>query len=441
MIAMTPTLAIIGGGYAGLACAVEAARQGLRVTLFERSLTLGGRARRVSQDGWHVDNGQHILIGAYTELTRMLRITRVSPRTLEHLPLTLHVPGAMHLQTSASLPAPLHLAVGLMRARGLDWRDRAAALRFVRHLRGQRFRISPDTSVAELCARTQQTPKLIRHVWEPLCAAALNTPFDEASAQVFVNVIHDALLGNASASELLLPRVDLSELFPVPAGRFLAVNRGRIQVGCTIEGIRIEPRGRGFLLDGDSEKQRFSDVVIATAPYHAGALLACDSRCAPLAAQIDAFRHEPISTVYLQYDAAVRLPHAMIGLADGPVQWAFDRHALGGPPGLIAGVISTAAGHLGMGRSELEQAAHGQLQRALGRPLAKPRRTLTITEKRATLACTPALRRPGIRTPVAGLWLAGDYLDSPYPATLESAVHSGVAVAQAIVRGYQAQQG
>ncbi|HRG70483.1 MAG TPA: FAD-dependent oxidoreductase, partial [Thauera aminoaromatica] len=121
-----PVVAIIGAGYAGLACGVELARAGVHVTVFERSHTMGGRARVVHKDHhWRVDNGQHILIGAYSELTRLLRLTGVSPKQLAHLPLTLHVPGRLHLK-AASLPAPFHLAVGLLRAQGLHWADRLA---------------------------------------------------------------------------------------------------------------------------------------------------------------------------------------------------------------------------------------------------------------------------------------------------------------------------
>lgn len=429
---MKPRVAVIGGGYAGLACAVELARRGMPVTLFERSRILGGRARLVSHQGQALDNGQHILIGAYTELSRLMRITGQRPSALLNLPLSLITPGQMQLQ-AARLPAPLHLALGLLRARGLDWRDRLAMLRLIRQLKRQRFRIEPDITVLALLQQNAQTPRLIELIWEPLCVAALNTAVHEASAQVFVNVLRDSLAANASASELLIPRIDLTELFPVQAARYLATRRGRVETGTSISAIHSEDGG--FALAGDpSPRQRYDQVVLATAPYHAGALLR-SAGCEALAAQIDALRHEPITTVYLGFDDSVSLPAPMIGLSKGPAHWAFDHRPLNGRAGLIACVISISGQQAAMERSELERAVHAQLEQQLARALPAPLWSMTITERRATIACTPSLQRPGTRTPLDGLWLAGDYLASPYPATLESAVRSGCAAASAVLAG------
>ncbi|MBN8441774.1 MAG: FAD-dependent oxidoreductase [Thauera sp.] len=434
-----PAVAVIGAGYAGLACAVELARRGVHVTVFERSHTLGGRARVVPKElQWRVDNGQHILAGAYGELTRLLRLTGGSPRLLEHLPLTLHVPGRLHLK-AAALPAPFHLAVGLLRARGLAWADRLAMLRLMRGLKRANFRVAAELTVEQLLRDTRQTPALIELIWEPLCVAALNTPIAEASAQIFANVLRDSLASGAAASELLLPRVDLSELFPVPAARYLATRRGKLRTGDAITAIK--PVDGGFRLEGDPGSQPWQNVVLATAPYHAAPLLASTGSCDRLAAQIEALPYEPIVTVYLALGRGQSLPEIMIGLltgaAAGPAQWAFDRGRLGGPEGLIACVISAHGPHESLPRDELILATHAQLERQLGRRLPAPEWSQVIVEKRATIACRPDIRRPGIRTPLPGLYLAGDYIDSDYPATLESAVRSGVACADAIAARLQ----
>ena len=431
-----PVVAIIGAGYAGLACAVELARAGVHVTVFERSHTMGGRARVVHKDHhWRVDNGQHILIGAYSELTRLLRLTGVSPKQLAHLPLTLHVPGRLHLK-AASLPAPFHLAVGLLRSKGLSWADRLAMLRLMRWLKRHGFRL-PDAAmtVDALLAETRQTATLCQLIWEPLCVAALNTPVAEASAQVFANVLRDSLAAGAAASELLLPRTDLSELFPVPAARYIGVRRGKLRTGNAIEAIERVPGG--YRLEGDPGSQPWPHVVVATAPYHAGTLLASAGGCERLVAQIDALEHEPIVSVYLALGHGQKLPEPMIGLVSGstagPAQWVFDRGQLGGPESLLSCVISAHGPHEALARDELVLAVHAQLERQLGRRLPAPEWSQVIVEKRATFACRPGIFRPGIRTPLPGLWLAGDYLDSDYPATLESAVRSGVACATAIL--------
>ena len=430
-----PVVAVIGAGYAGLACAVELARAGVHVTVFERSHTLGGRARVVHKDHhWRVDNGQHILIGAYTELTRLLRLTGCSPKQLAHLPLTLHIPGRLRLK-AAALPAPFHLVAGLLRAKGLGWSDRWAMLRLMRWLKKRDYRLPPDMTVSAMLQETRQTAALIELVWIPLCVAALNTPANEAAAQIFANVLRDSLAGSAADSELLIPRVDLSELFPVPAARYLATRRGKLRTGNAIDAIR--PVDGGFRLEGDPGSQPWPQVVVATAPYHASTLLASTGQCDRLAAQIDALPHEPIVSVYLALGKGFSLTEPMIGLVSGsvakPAQWAFDRGQLGGPEGLIACVISARGPHEELPRDELILATLAQLEGQLGRRLPAPEWSQVIVEKRATIACRPGIFRPSMRTPLRGLWLAGDYLESPYPATLESAVRSGTACAAALL--------
>ncbi len=426
-----PQVAVVGGGYAGFAAAVTLARGGARVTLFESSRVLGGRARVVEKDGYRLDNGQHILLGAYAETLRMLRLVGVKPSVLETRRLALVYPGEPCELRAAPLPAPLHLAVGLLRARGLGLADKLAMARLMRHLKARRFRIEPDQPVAALLADTAQTERLSRLIWEPLCVAALNTPVGEASAQVFANVLRDSLAAGESASHLLIQRVDLSELFPVPASRWLAM-RGHSVRSC--EPIKAITRdGDALLLDGDPRSKRYDHVIIATAPYHVGGLVGELPALAPVVEAIDALRHEPIVTAWLAFDGPLRFPEPMIGLAGGYGQWAFDRAALGGPEGLVGVVISASGRHQQITREALEIALLEELQAALG-PLPALKWSQLITEKRATFACTPGLPRPGNATPDPGLWLAGDYTASPYPATLESAVQSGIAAGRGILK-------
>ncbi|MDR1424133.1 MAG: hydroxysqualene dehydroxylase HpnE [Azoarcus sp.] len=431
---MASEIAIIGAGYAGMACAVELAHQCVAVTVFERSHTLGGRARVVHKDGHTFDNGQHLLLGAYTELARLLRLTGVSPRLLERLPLTLHVPRQLHLR-AAPLPAPLHLAVGLLRAHGLGWRERIAPLALLRYLKRARFRLPAAMSVAELLSAARQPARLRNLVWEPLCVAALNTPMHEASAQIFANVLRDSLAASAAASELLIPRIDLSELFPVPAARYLATRDGEVRTGNPI--TALVPESEGFRLTGDPHERIWRQVVIATAPHHAAPLLATIDVCADLAAQIAALPTEPITTVYLAFGPAVTLPAPMIGLANGPAQWAFDRARCGGPAGLIAAVLSAHA----PGDSIDPSVIIAQLEHELDRILPKPEWVQVITEKRATVASRPNQTRPGNATPRRNLWLAGDYVGSDYPATLEAAVRAGVKCARGILETLETRAG
>ena len=427
-------IAIIGAGYAGLACAVELARRGISVTVFERSLVLGGRARGVHKDGREFDNGQHILIGAYSELARLMRLTGCSPKQLLRLPLTLHIPGQL-IMWAAPLPAPFHLAVGVLMAQGLSWAERLAMLRLMRWLKRHHFQVPEGITVDGLLELTAQPAGLCERIWRPLCVAALNTPGAEACAQVFANVLRDSIAAHAEASAFLLPRVNLSELFPVPAARFLAIRHGRLHTGNTITGISVEEEG--FRLAGDGQGQVWDQVVIATAPYHAAPLLAAVPACTALAGRIQVMAHEPILSLYLDYGRAGLLPAPMIGLVDGPVQWAFDRGQITGQEsdsGVIACVISASGAYSSMPQDALLASVHTQLEKALGCSLPAVRWAQVITEKRATFACRPGVFRPAMRTPVPGLWLAGDYVDSAYPATLEAAVRSGVACARAMMQ-------
>jgi hypothetical protein len=324
----------------------------------------------------------------------MLRLVGVKPSVLETRRLALVYPGEACELRAAPLPAPLHLAVGLLRARGLGLADKLAMARLMRHLKARRFRIEPDQPVAALLADTAQTERLSRLIWEPLCVAALNTPVGDASAQVFANVLRDSLAAGESASHLLIPRVDLSELFPVPASRWLAM-RGHTVRSC--EPIKAITRdGDALLLDGDPRSNRYDHVVVATAPYHVGGLVGACRRW-PRSSSIDALRHEPIVTAWLAFDGPLRFPDPMIGLAGGYGQWAFDRAALGGPEGLVGVVISASGRHQQITREALEIALLEELQHAVGP--ARPQVVAAHHRKARHLRLHPGLARPGNATP------------------------------------------
>jgi len=429
---MSPQIAVIGGGWAGLACAVELARAEQSVAVFESAQVLGGRARVVEKDGWRIDNGQHLLIGAYTETLRLMRLLKVSPKRLYSRPFFLHVPGELHLE-AARLPAPLHLAVGLLRAKGLTWADRFAAIRLLRELKACRFVLNGDCSVSELLRRTQQTTRLRTLVWEPLCLAALNTPAARASAQVFANVLRDSVAASASASEMLIPKVDLTELFPVPATLYLSRQGQTVHTATSIR--RISRDEHGFVLEGDPWDRRYSHTVIATGPWQVPNLTQDFGELERLRAQLAEIPYEAITTVYLAYDPPLALPQPMVAQSEGLLQWIFDRGQLGGPSGLLAGVVSAAG--KGLSREDTALQAHAELEKLFAAQhvrIPAPVWSKVITEKRATFACEPGVFRPISRTPVKNLFLAGDYVASDYPATLEGAVRSGLEAARTILR-------
>ena len=428
-------VAIIGAGYAGMAAATELAARGIPVTLFEASRVLGGRARAIETHDTIVDNGQHILIGAYRETLRLMRQVGADPqRLLLRLPLTLAYPGQLRI-AAPRLPAPLHLALALLGAQGLSWSDKLAAIRFMRALKRRRFRLDgiDDCSVNALLDAHSQPARLRTYLWEPLCVAALNTPAEAASAQVFLNVLRDSLAAERSCSDLLLPRVDLGAMFPVPAADYVTAHGGKVLRDSAVRSIEYS-NSEGYALHGeDGSRSSYSHVILAVAPYHVPALI---ENLAPLDALRQALgelRYQPIVTCYLGYPPHIRLPDPMLGHANGIMQWLFDRGQLGGPPGLLAAVISARGRHLELSNSELTARIHVEIAGIVPN-LPPPLWSQVVNEKRATFSCTPGLVRPAMTTTLPGLLLAGDYVAGDYPATIESAVRSGVQAAASILR-------
>ncbi len=429
---MNPRVAIIGGGWAGLTAAVELAEAGVQLHLFEAARQLGGRARSVEIHGYTLDNGQHILIGAYRETLRLMsQVGADHERLLRRLPLELNHPGSGFRLRLPHIPAPLNLAIGLMTARGCSAGEKISAARFMRSLQSKDYRLTTDCTVAELLDRHHQAGHLRRCMWEPLCLAALNTAPQDASAQIFANVLRDSLGGKRADTDLLLPCADLDQIFPAAAARHIAAHGGRITLSTRIETIARD--GLGFIIDG----QAFDQVVLATAPQHAVALLDQHVETASVVAMLKDYRYEPIATVYLGYPAELRLPFPMLGMdieKTGRLgQWVFDRGQLGGSDGIMGCVLSAEGAWDERDNPALAAALHEELQESLGRSLPQPLWHQVIRERRATFSCRPNLPRPATRTELPGLWLAGDYVCADYPATLEGAVRSGIAAASAIL--------
>ncbi|MDO8047195.1 hydroxysqualene dehydroxylase HpnE [Janthinobacterium sp. SUN211] len=445
--------AVIGAGWAGCAAAMELARAGHPVTVFEAARTLGGRARRVERENTVLDNGQHILLGAYTETLRLIKLAGQDPDELIlTLPLQMRYPagsGGMDF-IAPRLPAPLHLVWALLRATGLLRADKMALMRFSTAMRTMGWQLYNDCTVNELLQRFDQTDRLNRLMWHPLCLAALNTPPERASARVFLNVLRDSLgASRRRASDMLVPKADLSSVLPDAAARYVAQHGGAVRTGAKVAALQALPDCRWRLDDGVDDGDIFDGVIVATSSVQAAGLLQGlqDARLDNVIAKMQAFTPEAISTCYLQYDASVRLDLPFYALVDTPAnrhwgQFVFDRGQLDSKQaGLLAVVISASGPAAEQGHGPLAQAIAAQLAQVLQRPaLAQPLWTQLITEKRATFACTPDLARPGNASGVPGLLLAGDYTANDdrtqdYPATIEAAVRSGVAAAKVVTTG------
>lgn len=437
-------VAVVGAGWAGLAAATRLHDAGCAVTVYEAGRVPGGRARRVAHDGGaSLDNGQHILLGAYAETLALMRRLGRDPQALflrTRLCLE-RLDGSFRL-AAPDLPAPLHAAAALAGARGLSLDERLAALRLMRRLRAAGWSVPPGSTVAQLLRRHDQPEPLCEKLWTPLCVAALNTEPALACAALFAAVLRDGLAGSARASDILLPRVDLSELWPDAAAA-----RVQWRPGHAVRALRAE-NDQAVLVDG----QAYDAAVLAVAPTVAAALLAGlpgRDGWPGLEAALRAFAHRPIATVTLTLATPWRLPRPMMMLREDPArghvgQWVFDRAALMGrrDAGELAVVVSVADGMPGRAdaaRLLAEQVREQAARRPRGlAPMPPVKDSTCIVEKRATFAAVPGLARPAQGTPWPRVALAGDWTDTGYPGVLEGAVRSGLAAAGVLLRNLRA---
>ncbi len=405
-------VAVIGGGWAGIAAAVELTASGAHVTLIEAGRVLGGRARSVNLDSRTLDNGQHILLGAYRDTLTLMRRVGANPETLfERWPLQVVDNEGFRLALP-NLPAPLNVAWGLLTAAAVHWPEKAKTAWWMQQVKWRKFQLAKDCTVAEWLDRAGQTGQLRRHLWEPLCLAALNTPAERASAQIFANVLRDSLGSpRRGDTDLLLPRVPFGQLLPEPAAAWLAAHGADLRYGQRVRSI--VPDEAQIAIDGEG----FDAAILAVAPHHLAALW-------PDAPVPDAY--EPIATVYLQFSAKTTMPFPLANLLGGIGQWVVDRG-----DGLLACVLSGHGDWEALDDEALAATLSEELRTAvLTNSIAEWHKV--IREKRATFTCSPNLPRATSHTSHPRLYLAGDHTWADYPATLEGAVRSGSHAAQSL---------
>lgn len=417
---------------------MELLRHGLRVTLLDAAPQVGGRARGLRiclvDREFALDNGQHLLIGAYSETLRLMREAGVDPAAaMVRLPFEVRYPDGVLLR-ARRLPPPFDLAAALLAAEGLGWRDRLHALAFTVRWRMRDWQLDADLPAAALFDGAPA--EIVRRLWRPLCLAALNVELHDASARVLLAVLRDSLAGGAGSADLLIPRTDLSNVLAAPAAASLADRGAGLHLHTPVQALRRNAmrwriESRNGTLDADA-------VVLALPPPRAAQLLASAGQPALeiAIAQLNAIAMAPIATVYLRYPAGVRLDHPAMALLDDPGahrygQWVFDRGRFDAAnAGVLSVVISAAGTASRLGAGALVDMVAAQLTHDLGLP--QPLAGVAITEKRATIVPSPGLRRPPARLPLGGLYLAGDSAASHYPSTLEGSVRAGVAAALAL---------
>lgn len=419
---------IIGGGWAGLSAATELVSQGIPVTVLESSATLGGRARVINWSDTPIDNGLHVLMGAYKETLRKIAMVSEehSGNCLLRLPLTFDIRPNFYF-TSGTTNYPLNLILGLIRTKGLNNEDKIKICYFMLSIKRIIKRPFLDNSVKTLLERYKQTENAIKYLWEPICLAALNTPIREASAKIFISVVQKTILSDSSASQILIPTEDLSQIFPTKAKKYIEKKGSQIKFKTRVE--TIKKSGELFEIN-NNRNFCFSHVIVAVSPHHVKEIISSLSNLKTISQKIETLDYQPITSIYLQYPTSVKLPRPMIGIENSLCHWVFDRGIILGQHGLLGVVISGPGAHQNVSNEQLANIIHNDLNKEFGLPNYK--KYIVIREKRATVKSAPNRVFIDNLTPEPRLYIAGDYTEADYPATLEASVISGSKCAQLV---------
>jgi len=426
---LRPKIAVVGAGWAGLSAAVSLARRA-DITVFEAGRQAGGRARTLAgnADGFSfLDNGQHILLGAYHGVLTLMEHIGADPEAAFcRLPLQWYIHEGLQFQ-STNLPSPLHILTGILRAKNISFSlkikllsDMAALQHYARGKRA-------DLAVAQWLRQRNVPRRLVTEFWQPLVWGALNTPLEHASLRVLCNVLSDGVWADKSGSDYLLSKRDLGAIIAEPAVAKLKQCGAGIRLETRVGRLKNLPDGRVVVND-----EVFDAVIVAVAPYHAVHLFPEDTP-SYIQTTYQNLQYHSITTVYLRYAVPVHLPAPLTGFADGTAQWVLHRGALGLPDNEVAVVISVSDCTKAWKDKDLAEKIHADIKRVCP-DLGKPEAVRIITEKRATTAATVDFVQPDFS------WLhhrriypAGDYLHPRYPATLEAAVQSGFAAAEKLM--------
>jgi squalene-associated FAD-dependent desaturase len=442
-----PDAIVIGGGFAGLSAACALTRRGARVLVLDARPQLGGRATafRDRHTGELVDNGQHVLFGCYRETLAFLASIGASDRVRTQPALELvcfdrdRRRSVLHCPP---LPAPAHLLAGVFAWNAIPWKERLGALRLAgpllkarRQLRASHVvSVEPhDVTVQQWLDYHRQGSVLQEWLWHPLAVAALNQQPADAAADAFVRILAEMFAPDPTAAAVVLPLRPLHEMYAEPARTFITANRGEVRTSALARVIVREGRIEGVEVRG--ELMPASTVVAAVPWFGLGALFgsATPPALEAILRTVAGMTPMPIVTVNLWYDRPV-MTEVFAGLPGRTMQWVFDKRlAFGESASHLSLVASGATAIVGEANDALAQLAAREVEASL--PGARgqwPVRATVVREKQATFSLAPGQpARPGTRTPIDGLFLAGDWTDTGLPATIEGAVVSGNRAASA----------
>jgi len=431
---------VVGGGCAGLSAAVRLASKGARVLVLEAKARLGGRATSFTDrdSGETVDNGQHILLGCYTETFAFLDAIGAAANVRLEPQLAVAMVddrGRKSRLACPALPSPLHLVAGVLEWDALSWRDRLSVLQMAAPLRLARKALAPGSTLQAASAGETvenfllhhgQSARLCEMLWNPLALAALNQRPEQAAAPMFARVLAEMFGRDARAAAIALPVKPLHDMYAEPARQYIGAKGGDVRTGTT---ARLHVSGDAVVgVDAGGEAIQADRVISAVPWFTLPALF--ESIPQPLGETIERARRmgsSPIVTVNLWLDRRV-LDDTFLGLPGRAMQWVFDKGALfGGSASHIATVSSGAASIAALANDDVVALALSELSAALPKMRnTRVVRATVIREVHATFSLAPGQpARPKSATGLRGFFLAGDWIDTGLPATIESAVRSG----------------
>jgi squalene-associated FAD-dependent desaturase len=439
---------VIGAGFAGLSAACALSTAGARVLVLEARPQLGGRATAfVDRDtGELVDNGQHVLFGCYRSTLAFLRRIGAEGNVRHQRSLELpcyDLAGRRSVLKCPPVPAPFHLLAGVLTWQPIPWPERLRSLRLAGPLLRARRRLQHHAAldprgdgetVRQWLARHGQGPVLTSWLWEPLAVAALNQSVQHAAATPFVRILAEMFSPDPAAAAIVLPSKPLHETYATPARDYITRCGGEVRTSALARVVVVN--NRITAVDVRGERVETSIVLSAVAWHSLGNLFSQPPPAlADILAAAAATDSQPIVTVNLWYDREI-MSDTFAGLPGRTMQWVFDKRlAFGGTASHLSLVSSGATELTGRNNGELTSLAAAEVKASLpGARDARLVRATVVREKQATFSLAPGQpRRPGALTPVHGLFLAGDWIDTGLPATIESAVRSGDAAARAIL--------
>ncbi|MGA9920420.1 MAG: hydroxysqualene dehydroxylase HpnE [Candidatus Dormiibacterota bacterium] len=439
---------VVGGGLAGISAALELADQGARVTLVERAPVLGGLCRSVPDPvAGRVDTGQHVYLGCCTELESFLEQIEVKPawgqRRLELVVANPRTGITRRLQ-AAPLPAPVHLLPVLLRWPGLPTRQlvqSAAVATALRSLSAGDQALLDAVPARSWLHSLGQDDLVIRQLWDPFLISACNVSLDRCSAGLAAYVIREGLLGSGDAGAMRIPATDLTAWLDPPSRRRLAALGVDLKLRWRAAELLTGKVRRHLVRSAEGQEVEADLVVLAGSAMAAKRLLSSRGISDPIVEAAARLPNSPIVNLHLFTDRPF-LPGPVVTAPGSPLQWLFDRSQLGeeelvldGQPVFHSAISLSAAEELiGTAETTITESLWRLCQDLFpAARRARLRHSRVTREAAATFAAVPgsAAARPGPTTPLEGLWLAGNWTDTGWPATMEGAVRSGRSAAGA----------